>query len=153
MFYCVDCSRRHGWPKGIVLSNGPCESCRQIKPCYNVASSQLPARGAKFIEKGGQYVNGWLTGDARGFTFTEHKGLAHRWSDHCGAYDELALTVPDPAERAAYKIVPAVTTPYDEAVAGLLTMSPEQRKAVISQFCPECYDVHSPHCRRDLDLA
>lgn len=48
---------------------------------------------------------------------------------------------------------PPPPTLRELAVAALMQLKPEERIDVLTDFCTECGEPHSPHCRRDLDLA
>jgi hypothetical protein len=98
------------------------------------------------------YVNGWEEG-GKAFTYTPHKGLAHAWVDSVSARTALHDTIELHENTLGHIIVDATLTPVQQAVADLLTMSEDDRKRVLQEFCPECYDAHRPFCRRDLDLV
>lgn len=42
MFFCEKCRDERNWPGIIPMSNGPCEICKTVGPCFDIPSRLLP---------------------------------------------------------------------------------------------------------------
>lgn len=50
MFYCDPCGESRGWPQGFARSRGPCEVCKEVRDCSDVASKNLSIPGKTMEE-------------------------------------------------------------------------------------------------------
>ena len=42
MFYCDRCRVKRKWPMSLFKSHGPCELCRTVTGCNDIAAKDLP---------------------------------------------------------------------------------------------------------------